>query len=1126
MTKMKRVLSLLLAVLMVAGLILVPVSAEGDETDVTTVNGIEILDEGGVTTGVSGLKMSKLLKADNDGNLSIQLEVYATGDKVITTGKAPIDFVLVLDVSGSMNEDYSTETVDQYTAYSNKYNSNLYNNRNNLYYQLPDGSYTQVTVTRDQKTTSTETRQEKTTNTAAYTARDTLYAKIDGTEVEVEVSYSWDFSYTYTYTYTLNGQETSKTSTGVNGTPPFTVYTKTTSTTTEYTYTYTYKDASGQTVTLGTSVGQNEQFTAATLYSKSSGETKTKSKLAALQEAVCGFVDTIAETSPDSQIALVKFANDIKGGWDDEGNDTGTQYNPDNPSNTGADCNYTQVVKKLTAAGSGAEALKNAVNSLVAKGATRSDNGMTLAKQIVENDPNKTRQKVVIMFTDGAPSRWSDWSESTANAAISTSKEIKAIQSEADETQGIEAKNTLVYTIGCFDGTPDDNTTKYMNRMSSNHPDATTYNDNSTKVSSDYYKVVSANLNLSSIFQDIASANGGSNSTLTGTAVVRDVVSSAFDLPENSGEITVTAYACTGKDANGCTFADTDSGTMGAKVEVDGKTVNVTGFDFAENWCGTETTNGTQVTAHGYKLVITIPITDNGSAYGEAYTNGDAFSVEDKSGVYTDKNATEEVALFERPLVNFPYFQVGHIESKVDTDGANYGEQNGELKKYRVYENTPFDLVDKVTEGYLYGGAFSTADCDAENVQKFENGENALNFTPKAGATYYIWEVPNSYLPANIYTMHKENGEGVTRIYMLTATDRALYREVGFDLGNDATLVSGTAGSGIANKDGEITNLSNGVLYGTIQVTKMGAKHEEVYLNSSNGNKAGQMKTTNKTGFLAEGAYHDEGCIGGYRLPQDVFKACQNDADGFTFQSYWVTLDGIKVYGLNQAKVTYEYGNNKATASRTLNVIDPAPVDAASSASVQLMAFAPVAVASDEEVETAVTLTVHDNGSVYTQSIDEAVSYAGAEGQLFAGWFLDEDYTTPVDFESISESTDIYAKYVSDSYLQVKYNKLGLFRVSGVSLVSAVDDPANYAQVGILVNGEPVSVSQSQRYMLIFTAASLFDGASRSDTLLTAQLSLSGSGSLEVTPYWVTLDGSTVYGQSRTLTYTARSIQG
>ena len=53
--------------------------------------------------------------------------------------------------------------------------------------------------------------------------------------------------------------------------------------------------------------------------------------------------------------------------------------------------------------------------------------------------------------------------------------------------------------------------------------------------------------------------------------------------------------------------------------------------------------------------------------------------------------------------------------------------------------------------------------------------------------------------------------------------------------------------------------------------------------------------------------------------------------------------------------------------------------------------------------------------------------------------------------------------------------------------------------------------------------ANLF-GAARDAKLMLADKSLSGTGDLEVTPYWITLDGTEVHGSAHTLHYNTRTI--
>ena len=89
----------------------------------------------------------------------------------------------------------------------------------------------------------------------------------------------------------------------------------------------------------------------------------SQNKIDALKDAVNGFIDKVAEKSPNSSIAVVKFASDKE-------YDVGNGYN-------GSGYNYSQIVQNLTAVNeAGANSLKTAVNQLTAAGATRADYGM------------------------------------------------------------------------------------------------------------------------------------------------------------------------------------------------------------------------------------------------------------------------------------------------------------------------------------------------------------------------------------------------------------------------------------------------------------------------------------------------------------------------------------------------------------------------------------------------------------------------------------------------------------------------------------------------------------------------------------------------------------------------------
>lgn len=230
------------------------------------------------------------------------------------------------------------------------------------------------------------------------------------------------------------------------------------------------------------------------------GEDSPK-RIDALKNAANHFIDTIAgqnknvkDASKQHQVAIVKFAGEQA---DKVGNDT--YY-----SDEGYLYNYSQTMQKLTAcSGGGVEGLKGTINSIKPNGATRADNGMELAKGITSG--REDAQKVVVFFTDGKPTRRSDFSPTVANNAIAAAKAMK------DE-------GATVYTIGIFDGadpsadptsykTSDEN--KFMHAMSSNYPKATSYTSGKLGdrvAGATYYKSAANAAELDQVFADISSA--------------------------------------------------------------------------------------------------------------------------------------------------------------------------------------------------------------------------------------------------------------------------------------------------------------------------------------------------------------------------------------------------------------------------------------------------------------------------------------------------------------------------------------------------------------------------------------------------------------------------------------------
>lgn len=823
-------------------------------------------------------------------------------------------------------------------------------------------------------------------------------------------------------------------------------------------------------------------------------------KIDVLKSAVNGFIDKVAEKSPNSSIAVVKFAGDEK---TETGNDKYTDY-------WGYTYNYSQTVIGLTAAGTGAAALKDAVNALDPDGSTAADYGMNRAKSIIDSVKNNDHQKVVIMFTDGEPNHSNGFSTTVANNAIKASKSIKNA-------------GATVYTIGCFSKTYEDteNVPKYMNRVSSNYLDATTMRDG-TKTSSDYYKTVSSAEDLNNIFKTISETIGSTPVELTSTSVLRDVISDSFTLPEGytDGDIKAYSVSCESstKNADGTytyTWKTTpDADKYDVTVADDNKTINVTDFDYAANWVDQYDVGGSK--SHGKKLVVEIPIVLDPDATGSVDTNGPA------SGIYASADAETAFANFKTPTVYVPFFTVAHVESRVNDQGKNFGQETGR-KDYPLWCYKEFNLTSVVTANHLYGGTFES---DCATVHHDVQG-NPMKLNPTENATYYIWEVPDYYLrPANYYVWRHlpENGgkETVVRLYPLTSVDRMLYKEVGFQI-NGTDYVSGTNNQEF---DDSVGSAGTAQLYQMVKAVQNGQPYMTMYVNKGkiNATAVGTDVSEDKT---VSGTPIDEGFIGGLRLPQNLFDQFAADTP-VTYRPYWITQDGVKVLGVRDRTSTFEAGSTQPKDSSNKYAAEYSYVSAAST---QAMSFAEYFTMDDSQpvVDESLTVTVVD-GSNTTQvkvapngSVRDQVAYQAPAGKVFAGWFADQAYTIPADLDQVTEDTTIYAKYVSDSYLDLAYSRTGLFRLRGVTLISAVDNPANYQASGIMVNGQKLDVSYASRYRIFKTPANLF-GAARDAKLMLADKSLSGTGTLEVTPYWITLDGTEVHGVTHTLHYNTRTI--
>lgn len=843
---------------------------------------------------------------------------------------------------------------------------------------------------------------------------------------------------------------------------------------------------------------------------------ETTSRLDALKSAVNEFIASVQTMSPGSRIAIVKFASY-----------TNTSYQK------------TEIVKNLTTLDdNGVSDLQSAVSALYANGATRADIGMQLANNILDSaakESGNTRRQLAIMFTDGDPTgEIGGFEPTTANSAISYAKNIKdrVVKVPGDNGAMVDSKGT-VYTIGCFDTVPStgSNPDKYMNYVSSNYPSAASLNNPGVAGEKQgYYQTATSADSLKDIFRSISSETGAINGDLKSQTVLQDVISDSFNIDTSDGKaILVHSESCTAIDSTGAPTSWSRDDTVYSYTQ-EGKTVKVTNFDYKENWVGAMDNK-----AHGKKIVLEIPIVLTDTATGTVNTNVNETGA-NSSAIYNDEG--KQVADFQSPTVYIPYFTVTHVASTVDSaTGANKGKV-GESKNYPLWCYKEFDLTSVVTENYLYGGTFDDETCTT--VHDKVKGQNPMAIAPVENEIYYIWEVPNTYLRPFGYwiSRHLEGGQGplsVTQLYLLAAVDRVNYADAGLKVsfGNGTSQYISSSCEELSNPNTE--QLGSATVYQMLETVKGHAGGEVIdtwYLkNGIPENYEGPLTKSEETGkYLdANDAPIDDGCIIGHRLKGKEFESFQKS--GVTYRPYWVTLDGVRVEGVRSRNYTFVGGSADPGKPSKDNRLPAVYQYLEKQQSAQTLTLRTNLLAGDTEpAVNDLTVTVID-GSNAPQTIKVApngsvrdqVAYQAPAGKVFAGWFTDDSFTTPADLDQVTQDTTIYAKYVSDSYLDLDYSRTGLFRLRGVTLISAVDNPANYQASGIMVNGQKLDVSYASRYRIFKTPANLF-GAARDAKLMLADKSLSGAGDLEVTPYWVTLDGTEVHGVTHTLHYNTRTI--
>ena len=326
-------------------------------------------------------------------------------------------------------------------------------------------------------------------------------------------------------------------------------------------------------------------------------------------------------------------------------------------------------------------------------GATNVADGMTTAETLMGSGynytgENTTRQKVVIVFTDGVPTTQSAFNTTVATNAISSAKNLKdngvtvytiGIFNGVDKTQTYGSSNGNVgsswsadswfgFGEGAIDTADIAAGNRFLNFLSSNYLSANeiglTRKDSNyiiyqkveytiTKTfgrdSSSYYLTATDSSSLNNIFTTISTNIQAGTATiqLGASTVIQDVVTEYFNVPANASAITISTA---NYNADG-TWATAVPSSLVPTIE--GNTVYVTGFDFAKNYCDTSYGRldadhaDTSGNFYGSKLIIEFTVTPKTEFLGgnNVPTNGNA------SGIYTGTTVVEN---FNRPVVNVP----------------------------------------------------------------------------------------------------------------------------------------------------------------------------------------------------------------------------------------------------------------------------------------------------------------------------------------------------------------------------------------------------------------------------------------------------------------------------------------
>ena len=562
---MKRIIALLLALILTVGL-LSTVALAADEVTATKMEPVIVEDSGDNTT------FRKTISENDDGSYKVTLEAWATGKTIVEETKIPLDIVLVLDKSGSMEETFSTKSETIYRKIERsdfRYNEYYWNwsaDNIGLWYKVGENYY----------------------------------------KVNVDRSYDvWKAHFVYTYTYQdSNGQmQTIGTSTRRYRDPGYDFYRKevVNSTTTKM-------DALKEAAT-----------SFATTVQRKAAEDKLEHRIAVVSYST----DAYIATGSNAESALVEVnkgtgLETVKNAINKLEADGGTQIDLGiKKANEIFEANEIEEGKRTRVVIAFTDGTPGLYGYWAADGKHGSNyfNTHKTADDAIQAAYSSINTYKASVYTIGI-------FDGADNATLPNYTKDAEVKWDYDRGKWKYVDRDVAEQAVA-------NSNRFMHLVSSNYPTAKGMEApgkiNSELGENSFYLAASSAGELSEVFDAIGNTISTVTTTLNDKATIVDKVPSNFTISANAENISLKVANCIGENNGALTFATPEAAPEAVKAKRQGNTVLVNGFNFSDKWCGKEND-----AYRGQKLIVSFDITHNN--YGGTQPTNDGACIKDASG--------------------------------------------------------------------------------------------------------------------------------------------------------------------------------------------------------------------------------------------------------------------------------------------------------------------------------------------------------------------------------------------------------------------------------------------------------------------------------------------------------------